>query len=70
MDIVADGMQVGDTFFPKPTDREAALLAALAAILLETADNPELTPYSSDSYLPEHLLTGAVEALKPYGWSA
>lgn len=54
----------------KLTRRERGLLAAMAAILLETGDSPELKPFSADSYLPEHLIADAVDALKPYGWPA
>jgi hypothetical protein len=49
------------------TDRERFVLSALAAILLEVADQPDVKPHSSDSYLPEHLIADAIAALKPYG---
>lgn len=50
------------------SDRERILLAALAAILLEVGDHPDIKPHSSDSYLPDHLIADAVKALQPYGW--
>lgn len=64
-----------DTADPQPaidirSDRERILLAALAAILLEVSGHPEVKPYSSDSYLPDHLIADAVQALQPYGWPA
>ncbi|MCK9212856.1 MAG: hypothetical protein M0P52_00045 [Rhodoferax sp.] len=43
------------------------MLAALAAILLEVCDHPAVTPHSADSYLPDHLITDAIDALKAYG---
>lgn len=52
------------------SDRERKVLAALAAILFEVGEHPDLKPHSSDSYLPEHLILDALEALKPYGWPA
>lgn len=52
------------------SDRERELLAAMAAILLEVCDNPEVKPHSSDSYLPDHLIADAIQALQPYGWPA
>ena len=43
-----------------PTDNtHRALLAALKAIVTECMDYPPKPCYSSDSYLPEHLLTAA-----------
>jgi hypothetical protein len=48
------------------SDRERNLLAVLAAILLEVHDNPEVKPHSSDSYLPDHLIADAFQALQPY----
>jgi len=52
------------------TERERRLLAALAAILLEVCDNPKVKPHSSHSYLPDHLIADAIQALQPYGWPA
>ena len=52
------------------SDRERIVLAALAAILLEVGEIPDIKPHSSDSYLQDHLILDAIEALKPYGWPA
>lgn len=41
----------------------AALLAALKAIFTECMDYPTEPPYSSDSYLPAHLLEAAQRAI-------
>ena len=41
----------------------AALLAALKAITTECMDYPTEPRYSSDSYLPEHLLKAAQQAV-------
>lgn len=41
----------------------AALLAALKAIISECMDYPTEPRYSSDSYLPEHLLKAAQQAV-------
>lgn len=49
------------------TDRERALLAALAAIVAETMDWPATTPISGDSYLPDELIEQAQNALEAYG---
>lgn len=49
------------------TERERCLVDALAAILRETGDYPEVKPISSDSYLPPNLIDAAKQALKPYG---
>ena len=40
-----------------------ALLAALRAIVNECKDYPTEPRYSSDSYLPEHLLAAAQQAI-------
>ena len=40
-----------------------AMLAALKAIVAECADYPTEPRYSSDSYLPEHLLAAAQQAI-------
>lgn len=48
----------------------AALLAALQAIVLECMDYPPVRPYSSDSYLPEHLLDAAKQAIQTAGGTA
>lgn len=48
------------------SDRERALLSALAAIVLETVDYPGKHPYSADSYLPVELISPAVDALGLY----
>lgn len=42
---------------------QAALLAALKAIVAECMDYPPEPPYSSDSYLPPHLLAAAQQAI-------
>lgn len=42
---------------------QAALLAALQAIMNECMDYPPEPPYSHDSYLPPHLLDAARQAL-------
>ena len=41
----------------------AGLLAALRAIVAECADYPTEPRYSSDSYLPAHLLEAAQQAI-------
>ncbi len=41
----------------------AALLAALKAIISECMDYPTEPRYSSDSYLPQHLLKAAQQAV-------
>ena len=41
----------------------AGLLAALRAIVAECSDHPTEKPFSSDSYLPEHLLEAAQRAI-------
>ena len=46
------------------TTTHAALLAALKAIVAECMDYPPVPPFSSDSYLPEHLLTAAKQAIE------
>ena len=43
---------------------QAALLAALTAIVAECMDCPPEPPYSTDSYLPPHLLEAALQALE------
>lgn len=48
------------------TDRERALLSALAAIICEAADYPDRQPQSSDSYLPDEFILAGVEALSLY----
>jgi hypothetical protein len=40
-----------------------AVLAALRAIVAECADYPTEKPFSSDSYLPAHLLAAAQQAI-------
>lgn len=42
----------------------AALLAALKAIVNECMDFPPERPYCSDSYIPQHLLEAAQQAVK------
>jgi hypothetical protein len=42
----------------------AALLAALRAIVAECMRCPPEPPYSADSYLPEHLLEAAQKAIE------
>lgn len=42
----------------------AALLAALKAIVAECMDYPPEPRYSTDSYLPPHLLEAALQALE------
>ena len=42
----------------------AAVLAALKAIVLECMDCPSVKPYSSDSYLPAHLMQAAQQAIE------
>jgi len=49
------------------TDRERILIAALGAIVLEVSGQPESRPYSADSYLPAHLIDGAIQALVSCG---
>ena len=48
------------------SDRERALLSALAAIICEAADYPDRKPQSSDSYLPDEFIAAGVEALSLY----
>lgn len=48
------------------SDRERALLSALAAIICEAADYPDRQPQSSDSYLPDEFIAAGVEALSLY----
>lgn len=64
--VIVDGLPVTDI----RSDRERVVLAALAAILLEVCDHPEVKPHSVDSYLPDHLITDAIDAFKGYGWPA
>lgn len=45
------------------TTTHAALLAALKAIVAECMDYPSKPRYSSDSYLPGHLLEAAQQAI-------
>ena len=52
------------------TNTVAALLAALEAIVLECMDYPPVRPYRSDSYLPEHLLHAAKQAIQTARGSA
>ena len=40
-----------------------AVLAALKAIVTECSDYPTEKPFSSSSYLPEHLLEAAQQAI-------
>ena len=49
------------------TPREQALIAALRAIVMETADYPEKIPESYDSYLPFEFIIAAEKALAAYG---
>ena len=46
------------------TNAQTALLAVLKAIVLETMDYPPVRPYSSDSYLPDHLVKAAQLAIE------
>ena len=46
------------------TTTHAALLAALKAIVAECMDYPPEPRYSTDSYLPGHLLEAAQQAVK------
>jgi hypothetical protein len=46
------------------SNTQAALLAALKAIVTEVMDYPPEPRYSHDSYLPPHLLAAAQEALR------
>ena len=43
---------------------QTALLAALKAIVAECMDYPAEPSYSSDSYLPQHLLEAAQQAIE------
>ena len=45
------------------TDTQTALLAALKAIVNECMDYPPEPRYSTDSYLPPHLLEAAQQAI-------
>ena len=45
------------------TNAQAAVLAALKAVVLETMAYPPVRPYSSDSYLPPHLVLAAQQAI-------
>jgi len=45
-------------------DNTAVLLAALKAIVAECMDYPTEPRYSTDSYLPEHLLEAAQLAIE------
>lgn len=47
-----------------PNARQAAVLAALRAIVAECMPFPSERPYSADSYLPEHLLEAAHQAIE------
>ena len=47
--------------------REYALICAMQLIVMETMDFPPLPPDSADSYLPEHLVQNAQQALRAYG---
>jgi hypothetical protein len=47
----------------------AQLKAALIAIVAEVIDYPAQRPYSSDSYLPAHLVEQATKALQSAGVS-
>lgn len=47
--------------------RERALLDALQSIVMETMDYPLQRPFSTDSYLPEHMVNAAQGALANYG---
>lgn len=63
------GLGLGERSVPQiviVSDRERALLSALAAIVLETVDYPGKHPYSADSYLPVELISPAVDALGLY----
>lgn len=42
---------------------QTAVLAALKAIVIETMTYPPVRPYSTDSYLPEHLVLAAQQAI-------
>lgn len=44
-------------------DMAHELLAILEAIVLETMDDPPSKPFSSDSYLPSHLIEQAKSAI-------
>ena len=46
------------------TSGHAAVLTALKAIVLECMDYPPVRPYSSDSYLPDHLVKAAQLAIE------
>jgi len=50
------------------TTTNAAVQAALVAILAEVIDYPKQRPYSSDSYLPAHLVEQASAALAAAGF--
>jgi len=73
--IVFDLLEVVEITWPDATpivdapttERERIVLSALAAILLEVADHPDVKPHSTDSYLPDHLIADAMAALQPYG---
>ena len=45
------------------SNTQAALLAALKAIVTECMDYPPEPPYSLDSYLPSHLIEAAQQAI-------
>ena len=49
------------------TDRERSLLEALQSIVMETMQYPLQRPMSSDSYLPETMLSKAQASLALYG---
>lgn len=46
------------------TDNTAALLAALKAIVTECEDYPTEPRYSTESYIPQHLLESAKRAIE------
>jgi hypothetical protein len=49
------------------SDREAALIRALRAIIIETMDYPSTPHYDSESYLPADFIGMAIKALSGYG---
>lgn len=51
----------------RPADRERRALEVLQDIVIETMDYPPQKRHSSDSYLPEYLISRAQAALALYG---
>lgn len=47
-------------------DKESGLIQALRCIVLETMSYSPEQPYDSNSYLPEHLVSQAQQALAAY----